>query len=142
MEKKIKVFLDSNVLFSIAYMGKDKSHAYLIYALQSLGRTEGYLSKLVCAETLFNIKKKKPAAEHLLNDLINRSKILDDVVADLKHTEARKLPENDRIILSTAVYHNTDVFLTGNEKDFKNLYRKRVLGTLVLRPVEFLNLTF
>jgi len=36
----------------------------------------------------------------------------------------------------------TDVFVTGNEEDFKNLYHKRVLGTLILRPVDFLNMTF
>ena len=68
--------------------------------------------------------------------------MLGDIVADLKHAEVNKLSQNDRIILSTAVYHKTDVFVTGNEKDFKNLYHKRVLGTLILRPVDFLNMTF
>ncbi|OGW37625.1 MAG: hypothetical protein A2Y97_10740 [Nitrospirae bacterium RBG_13_39_12] len=42
-----------------------------------------------------------------------------DIAADLKHAEARKLPQNDRIILSTAVYNKTDIFVAGNEKDFK-----------------------
>jgi predicted nucleic acid-binding protein len=138
MERPIKVFLDSNVLFSIAYTGKDKSRSYLIYEIQAFGILKVYLSNLVCEEALFNIRRKRPDAEHLLKELIHRSKILEDIVADIKHADIRKLPQNDRIILSTAVYHKTDVFVTGNEKDFKNLYRKRVLGTLILRPVDFL----
>ena len=142
MEKKIKIFLDSNVLFSIAYTGKDKSRSYLIYEIQTLGILKVYLSKLVCEEALFNIRRKKPDAEELLNELIDRSEILEDIAADLKHAEARKLPQNDRIILSTAVYNKTDIFMTGNEKDFRNLYHKRVLSTLILRPVDCLNLNF
>jgi predicted nucleic acid-binding protein len=142
MERQIKVFLDSNVLFSIAYTGKDKSRSYLIYEIQALGMLKVYLSNLVCEETLFNIRRKKPEAEQLLKDLIRRSKVLADVAADFKHPEIHKLSQNDRIILSTAVYHKIDVFVTGNEKDFKNLYHKRVLGTLVLRPVDLLNMNF
>ncbi len=142
MEKKIKIFLDSNVLFSIAYTGKDKSRSYLIYEIQTLGMLRVYLSKLVCEEALFNIRRKKPDTEELLNELIDRSEILVDVSADLKHAEARKLPQNDRIVLSTAVYNKMDIFVTGNEKDFKNLHHKKVLSTLILRPVDFLNLNF
>ncbi len=142
MERQIKVFLDSNVLFSIAYTGKDRSRSYLIYEVQELGMFKVYVSNLVCQEALFNIRRKRPEAEQLLNELIHKSKILGDVAADLKREEIRKLPKNDQIILSTAVYHKTDVFVTGNEKDFKNLYHKRVLGTLILRPVDFLNTDF
>jgi len=142
MERQMRVFLDSNVLFSIAYTGKDKSRSYLIYEIQALGMLKVYLSHLVCEEALFNIRRKRPDAEQLLNELIHRSKVLGDIAADLKHAELRKLPQNDRIILSTAVYHKADFFVTGNEKDFKNLYHKRVLGTLILRPVDFLNKDF
>ena len=142
MERQIKVFLDSNVLFSIAYTGKDKSRSYLIYEIQELGMFKVYVSNLVCQEALFNIRKKRPEAEQLLNELIHKSEVLGDVAADLKRAEMRALPQNDQIILSTAIYHKTNVFVTGNERDFKNLYHKRVLGTLILRPVDFLNMNF
>lgn len=142
MEKKIKVFLDSNILFSIAYTGKEKSRSFLIYELQALDVLTVCLSNLVCEEALSNIRRKRPEGEKLLNDLIAKSRILDNIVADLRHPELRKLPLNDRIILSTAVYHKTDAFVTGNEKDFKNLYRKKVLHTLILKPADFLNLKF
>ena len=140
MEKKVRVFLDSNVLFSIAYTGKDKSRSYLIYEIQEIGKLRVYVSKLVCEEARFNIKRKKPEAERLLDELIDRSKVLGDIAADLKPAEIRTLPQNDRIILATAIYNKIDIFVTGNEKDFRKLYHKGVLDTLILRPVDFLNM--
>jgi predicted nucleic acid-binding protein len=142
MERQIKVFLDSNVLFSIAYTGRDRSRSYLSYEIQAFGVLRIYLSHLVCEEALVNIRRKKPDAEQFLRELIHRSKVLGDILADVKHEEIRKLPQNDRIILSTAVYHKADVFVTGNEKDFKPLYKRRVLGTLILRPADFLDVNF
>jgi predicted nucleic acid-binding protein len=140
MEKKIKVFLDSNVLFSIAYSGKDKSRSYLIYEIQEMGIIKVCLSNLGCEETLFNIRSKRPDSERLLKELIGKSKILGDIAAGLKHQEIRKLPQNDRIIITTAIYHKADIFVTGNEKDFKNLYHNKVLNTIILRPIDFLNM--
>lgn len=87
-------------------------------------------------------KDQKGDGQRLLQELIHKSKILVDIVVDLKNAEILKLPQNDRIILSTALYHKADVFVTGNEKDFKKLYRKRILGTVILKPVDFLNMNF
>lgn len=142
MERPVRVFLDSNVLFSIAYTGKDRSRAYLIYEIQALGLLTVCLSNLVCKEAILNIRRKRPEAEQLLTELIDRSQLLEDMAVDLRKAEIRRLPQNDRIILSTAVYHKADFFLTGNEKDFKDLYRRRVLGTLILKPGDFLQRGF
>ena len=83
MERQIKVFLDSNVLFSIAYTGKEKSRSYLIYEIQALGMVNVSLSSLVCEEALINIRRKKPDGERLLHKLIRKSKILVDVLVDI-----------------------------------------------------------
>ncbi|MDA8214039.1 MAG: PIN domain-containing protein [Nitrospiraceae bacterium] len=138
MEEKIKVFLDSNILFSIAYTGKEKSRSYLIYEIQSIGNLEVYLSNLVCREAIFNIKIKKPERLILLNELIKKSKILADVLADIKHELLNSLPQNDRIILATAISNKLDYFITGNSNDFKNLYHKKIGKTLILKPIDFL----
>jgi len=142
MEKKIKVFLDSNVLFSIAYSGKEKSRSYLIYEIQEMGIIKVCLSNLVCEETLLNIRSKRPDSERLLKELIGKSKIFGDIAAGLKHQEIRKLPQNDRIIITTAIYHKADIFVTGNEKNFKNIYHKKVSNTIILRPIDFLNINY
>jgi predicted nucleic acid-binding protein len=142
MEKKIKVFLDSNVLLSIAYTGKEKSRSYLIYEIQEMGIIKVCLSNLVCEEPLFNIRRKKPDSEWLLKELIEKSKILGDIAAGMKRQEILNLPQNDRIIVTTAIYHKADIFVTSNEKDFRNLYHKKVLNTIILRPIDFLNMKF
>jgi predicted nucleic acid-binding protein len=142
MEEKIKVFLDSNVLFSIAYSGSERSRAYLIYEIQSMGAVEVYVSNLVCREAVFNIKIKKPERLILLNELIKKSKILADVLADIKHELVNSLPQNDRIILATAISNRMDYFITGNSNDFKNLYHKKVGKTLILKPIDFLRGNF
>jgi predicted nucleic acid-binding protein len=130
------------VLFSIAFTGKEKSRTYLIYEIQEMGILKVCVSRLVCEETLFNIKRKKPDSERFLRELIHKSKILGDVGADLKQSAIQRLPLNDRIILTTAVYHESDFFVTGNEKDFRHLYHRRVRNILILRPADFLNMEF
>ncbi len=142
MEEKIRVFLDSNVLFSIAYTGRENSRSYLIYEIQSAGILKVYLSGLVCKEAVFNIKIKKPERLNFLNELIKRSKVLDDVLVDTENESVSSLPQNDRIILTTAVSNSMDYFITGNIKDFKNFYRKRIGKTLILKPVDFLRRNF
>ena len=142
MEEKIKVFLDSNVLFSIAYSGKEKSRSYLVYQIRSIGIFEVYVSILVCEEALFNIRTKRPERLALLNELIKNSHVLDDVMTDIKNELISKLPQSDRIILATAVSNRMDYFLTGNDKDFKKLYHKRIGKTVILKPVDFLNMKF
>lgn len=139
MEEKIKVFLDSNVLFSIAYSGQERSRSYLIYEIQALGVLEVYLSNLVCEEATFNIKIKRPENMPLLNELIKKSKILADSLAETKNEIINNLPLNDRIILYTAVYHKMDYFLTGNVKDFKKFYQRKIDNTMILKPVDFLH---
>lgn len=138
MEEKIKVFLDSNLLFSIAYSGRERSRAYLIYEIQSLDILEVYVSNLVCEEAIFNTKIKRPERLNLLNDLIKKSKVLADVLVDTKNKLIDNIPQNDRIILTTAVSNKMDYFLTGNVKDFKRLYHKKIGKTLILKPADFL----
>jgi predicted nucleic acid-binding protein len=139
MEQKIKVFLDSNVLFSIAYSGKEKSRSYLIYEIQAKGAITVYLSNLVCAEATHNIKNKKPDSGTFLEELIEKSVVLGDITARLNNSIVNRLPLNDRIILTTAIGSKMNCFLTGNDKDFGALYHKKAGDTIILKPVDFLH---
>lgn len=78
----------------------------------------------------------------LLNELIKKSKILGDVLADIKYELVNSLPQNDRIILATAISNRMDYFITGNSNDFKNLYHKKIGKTLILKPIDFLSGNF
>jgi predicted nucleic acid-binding protein len=137
VEKKLTVSLDSNVLFSIAYSGTDRSRSYLLYELQDAGDIEIYISNLVKEEAIFNIKIKKPAASPFLSTLIRHTTVLEDILVNM-NIPIQMLPDNDKIILSTAIHNGMEYFITGNERDFRDLYQKRFYRTTVLKPAEFL----
>lgn len=138
--EKLKVFLDSNVLFSAAYSGKEKSRSYLFFELQDLNIIEIYISNLVRFESIHNIMIKKPEKSGFLNELLSKVIIIEDVY--IYYDDIKLLPENDRIILSSAVYHNIDFFITGNTKIFSPFYNKKLSNTLILTPKNFLERTF
>ena len=138
--EKLKVFLDSNVVFSAAYSEKEKSRSYIFFELQNLNIIKIYISNLVKFESIHNIKIKKPEKLDFLNELLSKADIIEDV--DVYYEFAKNLPENDRIILSSAVYHDIDFFITGNTKDFLTFYNKKLKNTLILTPKDFLELTF
>jgi predicted nucleic acid-binding protein len=140
--KNLKVFLDSNVLFSVAYSGKGSSRSHLIYELRSRGGFDIFISELVLKEAVWNMERKKPEHLSFLKGLINKSTVLDDILIRFKNKELETLPLNDRIILTTALYHGMDFFITGNARDFRDFYRKKIGETLILRPVDFIFQTF
>ncbi len=132
---QIAVFLDSNVLFSIAFSGS-KSRSRLLFELQNRNIIRLYISKLVYMETSYNLELKKPSRMGLLKRLFEKVTKLEDSYVSYGETVA--LPEADRIILSTAIYNDMNFFLTGNTKDFSKLYRKKINKTMILMPREFL----
>ena len=133
--EQIKVFLDSNVLFSIAYSGI-KSKSYVLYELQDKNLIKIYISHLVQMETLYNMQLKKQDQMDLLKSLLENTELLHDI--DIHNKKLENLPDADRVILSTAIYHKMDYFLTGNSRDFSEFYGKRIGKTLILTPGKFL----
>lgn len=136
----LRVFLDSNVLFSAAYSEKEKSRSYIFFELRDLNIIEIYISNLVKFESVHNIKIKKPEKSGFLNELLSKVNILEDIY--IYYDDIKSLPENDRIILSSAVYNDMDFFITGNTKDFLHFYNKKLSNTLILTPKSFLEQTF
>jgi len=136
---KVTVFLDSNVLFSVAWTGREKSRSAILFELQSLGFIRLFISRLVLEETISNLRGKRPEAIPFFEELSGEVEVVPDLVVDGGDRRLKELPENDRVILSTAVAHGMDFFLTGNTRDFRGLYRRRIGRTLILTPREFLN---
>jgi predicted nucleic acid-binding protein len=136
---KVTVFLDSNVLFSVAWTGREKSRSAILFELQSLGFIRLFISRLVLEETMSNLRGKRPEAIPFFEELSGEVEVVPDLVVEGGDRRFKELPENDRVILSTAVAHGMDFFLTGNTRDFRCLYRRRIGRTLILTPREFLN---
>ena len=137
--EKVTVFLDSNVLFSVAWTGREKSRSAILFELQSLGFIRLFISRLVLEETMSNLRGKRPEAIPFFEELSGDVEVVPDLVVEGEDRRLKELPENDRVILSTAVAHGMDFFLTGNTRDFRGLYRRRIGRTLILTPREFLN---
>jgi len=134
--EKIKVFLDTNVIFSAIYTNLQGSYPSLIIKLGIEGAFTLYISELVEIEIKKNVKRKIKEKEHLLNKTLNHFSKLSDVLIEFE--EIKNLPIADKIILSTAIYNKIDFFITGNVKDFSNLYGKSILKTKILTPKDFL----
>lgn len=136
---KVTVFLDSNVMFSVAWTGREKSRSAILFELQSLGFIRLFISRLVLEETMSNLREKRPEAIPFFGKLSGEVEVVPDLVVEGEDRRLKELPENDQVILSTAVAHGMDFFLTGNTRDFRGLYRRRLGRTLILTPREFLN---
>jgi len=134
----VKVFLDSNVLFSICYSGKETSRSWLLYDLQAEGQLTLFISNLVQEEVRFNLKIKKEAALPIFEERLAHTVVLADAAPLSIFPSIASLPDNDRIILATALHHRMDVFLTGNSRDFSALYHHRIGTTTILTPRAFL----
>lgn len=74
--------------------------------------------------------------------MIPKINLLADVFIKFKTGLLEMLPENDRVILTTALYYEMDFFLTGNTRNFKDLYNRKIGKTLILKPADFLHRVF
>jgi len=135
----MKVFLDSNILFSICWSGKEVSRSWLFFELQRQGHIELFISRLVHDETSFNLQTKRPESLILFNQLVAELTLLQDNFGLTAHPQVMRLPLNDRVIFISALAHGMEFFITGNCRDFSGLYGKRVGAMLTLKPVDFLN---
>ena len=137
-----KVFLDTNILFSYIYSYPKESVSSFIFYLEEKKKIKLFASEIVKQELLKNIKIKIEDKVDMFYNTISRLTILLDVTFDklYEYQSINKLPENDRIILTTAIFHKMDYFITGNVKDFKELFNKQIMNTTILNQRDFINL--
>jgi predicted nucleic acid-binding protein len=135
----VTLFLDSNIIFSISWSGAESSRAYILFELQQKGILRLFISPLVMEETLCNIKAKKPAAIPFLRTLLTNTTLVPDAVSPINDDRVLALPENDRILLQTAVAHGISWFITGNSRDFQPLYGCRIGKTTITTTRDFLD---
>ena len=125
-----RVFLDANVLFSIAYGSPDFTP---LLDLARSGRIALLASHYVLGEAERNLKQvhHRAALESLRGTL--------EIVPP--PPEGADCPEplnpKDQPVLMAAISAGATHLLTGDRRDFGALYRKRILGVLVLPPVEY-----
>lgn len=129
-----RVFLDSNVLISAAWLAAPGLRRLWERADVSL-RTSAY--------ALDESRRNLPGAERLarLERLIETLVVFqDDHPEVLLPAIAAGLPDDDVPILLAAISSRSTHLLTGNKHDFHALYGRHVDGVLVLTPRGYLDL--
>jgi predicted nucleic acid-binding protein len=128
-----RVFLDANVLFSAAWGDGGRMRRFW-----DLTDVELMTSEYAVDEARRNLRD--PAGIRTLDSLLRRLTV-EDPVQGLIHLPAvaAGLPDDDRPILEAAIAMRASHLLTGNVRDFRPLFGRRVGGVLVLRPSTYWN---
>ena len=109
----IRVFLDSNVLFTAAQNPEGK--ASLVIELAAGGHWEVVTSAYCLAEARMNLERKVPAALGRLSGMLRGVRLVPDVSGERC---GLSLPEKDRPVFAAAQRCKATHFLTGDRQHF------------------------
>jgi predicted nucleic acid-binding protein len=132
----IRLFLDSNVLFTAAHNPEGK--ASLVIELAAGGNWEVVTSEYCLAEARLNLERKHPAALGRLSDILREVRLVPDVAGERCELS---LPEKDRPVFASAQRCKATHFLTGDRRHF-GLYMnkpKDTMGVVVQSVGDFLS---
>lgn len=133
--KKIKVFIDSDVV--ISSLVSSKGAAYLLIQTKGLER---YVSDISIKE-LFLVTERLQLNKKILNNLI-KNKFKKIILLDLKEIKKTYkqyvVDENDAHVVAGAVQAGASHIISYNLKHFKKEEIKRCLNILIFTPALFL----
>ena len=131
----IRLFLDSNVLFTAAHNPEGK--ASFLIELGRAGRWDVVTSAYCVAEARLNLEQKYPACVIRLEEMLRAIRQVSDVAADHCVLE---LPEKDRPVFGAAQRCRATHFLTGDQRHFGPYMNKpkQTKGIVVQTVTDFL----
>lgn len=140
MAKRVKVFLDSNVIVSGLFSEKGAPHIILHLLTLNLPVISGATGAYNLMEVARTIKKKMPEILPLYNSLLP---LLDLEVVPLPSIKTiRKMAgltvDKDIPVLASAIACGADYLITGDKKDFGKLKSRDIFQTKIISPAEFL----
>ncbi|WP_423936646.1 PIN domain-containing protein [Candidatus Deferrimicrobium sp.] len=132
----IRLFLDSNVLFTAAHNPEGK--ASLVIDLAAAGNWEVVTSAYCLAEARLNVEKKLPAALGRLTGILETVHLVPDVTGERC---TLLLPEKDRPVFASAQRCKATHFLTGDRRHFGPYMNipKDTVGIVVQTVGDFLS---
>ena len=137
---KLRVFLDSNVIFSGLYSSKRAPGIILEHFIK--GKINVVVSQQVLEEVIRTIKEKLPGALPALRRLlVNTPPEVrpDPSLEEIKHWTG-KLTVADAAILAAAVAAGPDYFVTGDNHFLENRRIIEETGLNIVTPAQFLEL--
>jgi predicted nucleic acid-binding protein len=128
----IRVYLDSNVLFSASY--KPDSEFLDLWILRDVTPVT---SQYAVGEVSRNIKTIRHRES--FETLLARMQFVSD--ADVRYIpKTTTLAPKDQPILATAIFSSVEFLVTGDSNHFGHLYNTTVAHVQILRPTDFLRL--
>ena len=135
----VRVFLDANVLFSAAYRETGSVRAF--FSLAGAGACTLCSSAHAVEEARRNLRLKHPDRIDDLERLLQSVELAPEPrPAMIAWALNAGLPAKDAPILAAAVESRCHVLATGDRSDFGVLMGRRLKGTLVMLPVDALDL--
>ena len=134
----LRVFLDSNVLFTASY-SPDGLSALLI-ELGAARRVTLLTSPLAIVEAERNLEAKRPAALPILRQSLSAVRVVGEPPpADVERLTPPDLSSRDRPLLAAAIVARATHFVTGDVADFGRWMDRRAgLPLRVMTPRQFL----
>lgn len=135
----MRVFLDANVLFSAAYRETGSVRAFFALALAGACTLES--SAYAVDEARRNIRAKHPERVADLEFLVSQLTLCGEPTpATLSWVTSHHLPAKDAPILAAALDARCHLLVTGDRTHFGKLFGKRIRGTVVVLPVDAVEL--
>lgn len=137
MPKKLRVFLDTNVIFSAVYSSKGAPNAILEAYVE--GKIEIVISRQVLEETILNIQRKKPDLLPNLYFFLQQApfEIQPDPSVENVARWAKVINPPDAPILAAAIAAGPDFLVTGNTQHFTPEVAKKA-KLRILTPAQFI----
>lgn len=137
---KLRVFLDTNVIFSGLYSSQGAPGAILAHFIE--GSVSVVVSQQVLEEVIRTIKEKLTEALPALKRLLVNAP--PEVEADpspeaIQHW-AKEIPPADATILAAAIAAKPDYFITGDNHFLENQTIMEKAGLNIVTPAQFLKL--
>jgi uncharacterized protein len=134
----VRVFLDANVLFSAAY--RDTGSVRVFFTLAEAGVCTLVSSAYAIDEARRNVRAKHPERAADLERLAGGLQVCGEPVPDTLTRAAHHVPDKDAPILAAAIDARCHLLVTGDRSHFGKLYGRRIQGTVVVAPIDAIEL--
>lgn len=137
---ELRVFLDTNVIFSGLYSSQGAPGAILRHFVE--GHIRVVVSQQVLEEVIRTIKEKLPEALSALKRLLVNAppEVEADPSPEAIQRWTKELHPADAVILAAAIAAKPDYFITGDNHFLENQVIKENAGLNIVTPARFLKL--
>ena len=135
----MNVFLDANVLFTAAYNPEGLCRA--LFRLAAAGRCRILVSAFVVDEVRRNLGLKAPDKAAVLEPLLKDvSCVPEPAPSRAQQVRSAPLDEKDAPVLAAAISSGSDLFVTGDRRQFSHFFGQEVFGVRVVTPAQTFDL--